>query len=1100
MDVATIQIKVDSRQVKSAEKDVEQLGKTGVDTSKKVNDSNEQMAKSAGRAGSAFKLMGAALAAVGAGQVLSNIISQTNQFNKSVSELAAITGATGEDLKFYREQAALIGQTTTLSASQAVTAFQLIASAKPDLLESKEALAGVTAEAVTLAEAASIDLTDAAQTVGVSLNQFGAGAEEASRFVNVLAAGSKFGSSLITETADALKNAGTAASLAGLSFEEANVGIQLLAKGGLFAAEAGTGFRQVLMKLESEADDKFKPSVVGLTVALENLAAENMSLTDIMDMFGAEAAKSAATMINGAESARILEQQLTGTQTATEQAAINFDNLTGDLMSMDSANEALAITIGQKLDPTLRTVTQAVTDFSVAAADFVKSDQFLKYVDLAITGLKILSLIISSQLIASLGASVIAFGKAATAASLFGKALTLMGGPIGATALALFGLFEILEKVVGTNTDNLRRELDKVAVEGIAPLNSHIQELSQRQFELQTRIDATTDSARYNSVAAAELRRAQNELEAVTVSLSEAEDILAEKLSVSRIGADLSTTATGALTSEIEALQQSVEGGLTPALEDVNVETSNLSERIGESDSAMQGMTSTSTAFVGPIQQVTEATNEGTVAFELQKNMLRNLQEDFGDMIYNTLSDGKIRFKDFFDSVVEGFKRMVAELAAQKIMDAIFGDSGLDGFLNKLSGGFSSVISSIASGVGGVVSAATSAVSSVASGAISAITGGAIGGGGSAAAAQSAIAAGTSSMAANAAIGAAATGTAAAAGSAAASQAAIAAGTSTMAANAAAAAGTTAAGGTAASGGIAAAIKAGGAKLGAALFNPVTAAIAAAVAVGHLVDSGGTPTSTAGLTMAKTPGMDEGNIFPMDEFESGFAPLGFKQNATNEQAETAVKPLREIDAALTAMAKEAGFDVDLGGHTFSGLGVEGSGPGTVLGAFVEEGRMKGARIDEQLDNYAAEWINAVGARNNIPASELSRIIGDGTAAGIVDRTAQEMAGILSVKNNVGVMGPIGPEGMGGSDTTISIDGSHRDGLDMVPHDGYVAELHAGERVQTADQARASDSVADEMSGLRQSIEEVMVAVARNTSKLYRLNDRWDKNGLPPVRA
>ena len=188
MDLATIRISVDSRDVKSAEKDVEKLGKTGVDTSKKVNDSNEQMAKSAGRAGSAFKLMGAALAAVGAGQVLSNIISQTNQFNKSVSELAAITGATGEDLKFYREQAALIGQTTTLSASQAVTAFQLIASAKPDLLESRDALAAVTAEAVTLAEAASIDLTDAAQTVGVSLNQFGAGAEEAARFVNVLAA------------------------------------------------------------------------------------------------------------------------------------------------------------------------------------------------------------------------------------------------------------------------------------------------------------------------------------------------------------------------------------------------------------------------------------------------------------------------------------------------------------------------------------------------------------------------------------------------------------------------------------------------------------------------------------------------------------------------------------------------------------------------------------------------------------------------------------------------------------------------------------------------------------------------------------------------
>jgi hypothetical protein len=98
------------------------------------------------------------------------------------------------------------------------------------------------------------------------------------------------------------------------------------------------------------------------------------------------------------------------------------------------------------------------------------------------------------------------------------------------------------------------------------------------------------------------------------------------------------------------------------------------------------------------------------------------------------------------------------------------------------------------------------------------------------------------------------------------------------------------------------------------------------------------------------------------------------------------------------------------------------------------------------------------------------------------------------------MGPTTPAGMGGSGTTLTIDGSHQNGLDMVPYDGYVAELHAGERVQTAEQARASDSVADEMSGLRQSIEDVMIAVARNTSKLYRLNDRWDKNGLPPVRA
>lgn len=77
-----------------------------------------------------------------------------------------------------------------------------------------------------------------------------------------------------------------------------------------------------------------------------------------------------------------------------------------------------------------------------------------------------------------------------------------------------------------------------------------------------------------------------------------------------------------------------------------------------------------------------------------------------------------------------------------------------------------------------------------------------------------------------------------------------------------------------------------------------------------------------------------------------------------------------------------------------------------------------------------------------------------------------------------------------------VDGSHRDGLGMVPYDGYVAELHAGERVLTAEQARSSD----DMASLKQSMEEIMIAVARSTQRLYRINDRWDKDGLPPTRA
>lgn len=284
---------------------------------------------------------------------------------------------------------------------------------------------------------------------------------------------------------------------------------------------------------------------------------------------------------------------------------------------------------------------------------------------------------------------------------------------------------------------------------------------------------------------------------------------------------------------------------------------------------------------------------------------------------------------------------------------------------------------------------------------------------------------------------------------------------------------------------VAGTLKAAGATIGSAatkalgfITGPVGIATLGAAAVGALLDKGGTPTTAAGITMSKTPGMSEGNVFQTAPFESGFAPLGFKQNATNQQAEAAIQPLREIDATLTALTEEAGFNVNLSGHTFSGLGVEGTGAGTLLGTFIEEGKVKGTSMEDQMGMYAAEWVNAVGARNNIPQSELNRIIGDGSAAGILERTAMELEAIKLAQ----------------------IDGSHENGLAEVPYDGYVAELHAGERVLTAQQAAQADSMAMDIASLRGSIEEIMIAVARSTAKSYRLYDRWDKNGLPPTRA
>ena len=1044
-----------------------QAKSTGVN---QVQKSMDGLGKSTGLATKAIGLFGAAFAGIGLASTFKKITNDTMAFTKSISELSAITGATGKDLEFYEKQAALIGKTTTLSASQAATAFKLIASAKPDLLQNAEALAAVTKEAVKLAEAAGVDLADAASTVGVSLNQFGADASEAARFVNVLAAGAKEGSSSIEDTSMAMKNAGVAARLAGLSFEEANVGVQLLAKGGLFAAEAGTGFRQVLLKLENEAEDKFKPSMVGLAGALENLAAENMNLTELTDLFGAEAMKSAAIMINGAKDARTLERALTGTSTATEMAATNFDNMTGDLLSLDSANEGLAITLGQMLEPAMRRTIQAVTDFSRAADDFVKSDKFIKYLEIAITALKLISVLIGVQLIAALAASITTFAAAATAATLFGRALTLMGGPIGVAVIGLFALHEILNKVVGTNTDNLTRQLQIAANQGVEPLSQHIEDLRKEQEKLIKVTDSWNSS---NAIIAPALAHHQSQvarLEAVTATLTDAEVLLEEKLSLTNQTTDMSTEATDALSSEFEALQRTIVTGLNPALEVHTEKYTELTDELNqqmtqvgmnkreqflynqqlklgteatlEERLAVETLSGTLFDAENKTKDVKVAVVELTDAQQIHKNMIENVQRSFGDLIYKTLDDGKLNFKSFFSSVLEGFKKMVAELAAQKIMNAIFGSGGLNGFMSSLSGGFSSILSTIGSGVASMASKAASGIASL------------VGGGGSAAAtaatsagASAAGTAGATTIGGTLAAGAAKVG-------------------GTIASGASAVGGTLAAGASA----VGSALATAGSKALALATGPVGLTILAAAALAKILDSGGTPTSTAGLTMAKTAGMTDANIFQTSPFASGFAPLGFKQNATNEQAEAAINPIRQLDASLTELARQAGYNVDLSGHTFNGLGVEGTGAGTVLGTFVEKGKSKGTSLDTQLDTYASEWISAVGARNGLSAQVISDVIGGGTASGILKTGAS------------------------------IVDGSHNSGLGAVPYDGYIAELHAGERVQTRAQVAATDRMSGEMVGLRNNLNELMLVVAKAVTKTARIEDRWDKNGLPPVRA
>lgn len=335
-----------------------------------------------------FAATGAALAT---GGFFKYAITSSANFEASLSELSAITGATGKDLQYLGKQAQQFGATTTLSASEAVEALKLVGSAKPDLLENAAALSAVTKEAITLAEAAGTTLPQAATTLGSALNQFNAGAEEASRFINVLAAGAKFGAAEIPDTAAALEKAGTVAAAAGISFEETNAAIQSLAGISLKGADAGTALRTVFLRLQTQTNDQFNPAVVGLTAALQNMREAGLSTTDMVDLFGREGLVAGQRLIDQASSVATLTKQITGTHTAYAQAEVRVDNLKGDVKQLSSAFEALSIKIGNEMNPSARGLVGTLTDITAAFGgaidgtaeaneEFGKLDFFLKAV------------------------------------------------------------------------------------------------------------------------------------------------------------------------------------------------------------------------------------------------------------------------------------------------------------------------------------------------------------------------------------------------------------------------------------------------------------------------------------------------------------------------------------------------------------------------------------------------------------------------------------------------------------------------------------------------------------------------------------------------
>lgn len=296
------------------------------------------MATGIGTAAAAFDVL--------KGAIMDNIETASN-FEASVSRITSLTGASSETIDSLKRSAMELGATTTQSASEVMEAFGMIGSKSPSLLGDADALAEVTKNCIMLSEAANMDLGTAATAVTGILNQFGIEANRSAEIVNLLAAASQQGAGDVGYLNTAIVNCGSVAGTLGISVNQVVAVLEQLAQSGVDASSAGNQLKNIMLKLESSSDNNLKPSVVGLTTALQNLGDEHLSTTDLTKKFGTENVAAALTLIKTAESAEKLTQSITGTNTAEEQQKTNNDNLQGSLKNLSSKWEAFNLAINE---------------------------------------------------------------------------------------------------------------------------------------------------------------------------------------------------------------------------------------------------------------------------------------------------------------------------------------------------------------------------------------------------------------------------------------------------------------------------------------------------------------------------------------------------------------------------------------------------------------------------------------------------------------------------------------------------------------------------------------------------------------------------------
>lgn len=224
-------------------------------------------------AGQALMPLSTAAAGLSAG-----IIKTTADFDASMSKVAAVSGAAGEDFDKLRDKAREMGETTKFSASDSAEAMNYMAMAGWKTDQMLEGISGV----MNLAAASGEELATTSDIVTDALTAFGMKAEDSGRFADILASAASNANTNVAMMGESFKYVAPVAGSLGYSAEDVAIALGLMANSGIKADMAGTSLRNMFQRMAKPTKESAM-AMDRLGLAIDDGEGNMYSFREIMD-------------------------------------------------------------------------------------------------------------------------------------------------------------------------------------------------------------------------------------------------------------------------------------------------------------------------------------------------------------------------------------------------------------------------------------------------------------------------------------------------------------------------------------------------------------------------------------------------------------------------------------------------------------------------------------------------------------------------------------------------------------------------------------------------------------------------------------------------